>query len=181
MSRMLPYPATAGALLLLACSAPTPPTALTAAAGPPVTQPGPRTASLSGTWIGNRPQDGLLLEFAACGACAPPSRAVDVVVHMSDSDGALSGIATLTIREAPSAGCLAEPGCSPPAVGEVLTASVTGSVSAGGAVSMRWAAAPVTLDLQGAVFANRMSGTVVPADTSAPGGAAGGTWSITLR
>jgi len=41
-------------------------------AGAPASRPVPNssaTASLSGTWVGNRPGDGMVMNFSACGAC----------------------------------------------------------------------------------------------------------------
>jgi hypothetical protein len=163
--------------------------------GPPASTLAPNaspTASLSGIWVGNRPGDGMILSFSGCGDCTdvPLFAAADVALNVSDSSHALSGSATLTVREAPPAGCPAEPDCSHGRVGEVIPASVTGTVGAGGHVTMQWTAtlggggqvpAPILFDLEGAVFSNRMSGTATVTGPAVPGGSATGTWSVNLQ
>jgi hypothetical protein len=168
------------AWLSTACGAGTPgPSSGTPAAGPPLSNAAP-AASLSGTWIGSRPDDGMLMSFAGCGACgdAPSLSAGDLVLNVSDSNHALSGIATWTVREYPPSGW---------AVGEVISASVTGAVRAGGRVSMRWDATvgdgptSALFILEGSVRADTMSGTVVLTGGDVPGGSASGTWSARLQ
>jgi hypothetical protein len=170
----------AWAWLSTACGAGAPgPSLGTPAAGPPLSNAAP-AASLSGTWIGSRPDDGMVMNFAGCGACGDTtsSSAGNVVLNVSDSNHALSGIATWTVRESPPSGW---------AVGEVISASVTGSVRAGGRVSMRWDATvgdgptPALFILEGSVSANTMSGTVVLTGGGVPGGSASGTWSVKLQ
>lgn len=164
-------------------------------AGPPASTlapDAPPTASLSGIWVGKRPGDGMVVGFSGCGACGdtPSFNAADVALNVSDSSHTLSGNATLTVREAPPVGCPAEPDCSHGQVGEVIPASVTGTVGAGGHVTMQWTASfgvggqvptPVVFDLAGTVFSNRMSGTVVVTGGAVPGGSAKGTWSVNLQ
>ena len=142
------------------------------------------TASLSGTWVGVRPSEGMALSFSGCGACpdTPSFSAGDVILNISDSNHALSGNATVTIAEASVAGCPAEPDCNLGPVGEVIPASVTGAVTAGGRVTMRWEAPTAAVfTLEGTVSANRMSGTVILTGPAVPGGSANGTWSVRLR
>jgi hypothetical protein len=101
----------------------------------------------------------------------------------------LSGNATVTVTEAPPAGCPAEPECDHGPVGDVIAASVVGSVGSGGRVTMHWEAtvpgggAPALMmfALQGTVSANRMSGTVVLTGGGVAGASATGTWSVNLR
>jgi len=163
-------------------------------AGPPASTlaQAPPTASLSGIWVGNRPADGMVLSFSGCGACAgaPSSSAADVALNISDSSHALSGSATLTVREASTVGCPAQPECSHGPVGEVTAAGVIGSVGVGGRVTMQWTASmrnggpdpmPVLFTLEGTVSANRMSGAVILAGAGVPGGRADGTWSVDLQ
>ncbi len=138
----------------------------------PLTNTSP-TASLSGMWVGVRPGDGLALDFSGCGACAgtPPLSAGDVILNISDSNHALSGNATVTAAD-----------------GEVIPASVTGAVTAGARVAMRWEATlggdsptPGVFNLEGLVSANRMSGTLTLTGPAVSGGSANGTWSVRLR
>ena len=162
-------------------------TSTSPAVPPPTTMP--RSAgSLSGTWIGTRPGDGMTFAVPGCGACAgaSPLTAVDVVLNISDTSHTLTGNASLTVREAP-ADCPAGAECLL-RIGDVIPASVTGSVRVGARVAMQWTAtvggpAPTTLvlDLEGVVAANRMSGTVTSPGGGASGGSAPGTWSIGLR
>jgi len=156
----------------------------TSAAAPPPTTLARSAGSLSGNWTGTSPGDGMTLDLPGCGGCAGSSSlaALDVLLNISDTSHSLTGNATLTVRQAP-AQCPAAAHC-PLRAGDVIPASVTGSVGVGARVTMQWTAAiggpaPTTLvlDLEGVVAANHMSGTV-----SSPGGAsATGTWSISLR
>jgi hypothetical protein len=140
----------------------------------PLTNTSP-TASLSGLWVGVRPGDGIALDFSGCGTCAgtPPLSAGDVVLNISDSNHALSGNATVTSAD-----------------GEAIPASVTGAVTPGARVTMRWEATlgggeqsptAAVFTLEGTVSANRMSGTVILTGPAVPGGSADGTWSVRLR
>jgi hypothetical protein len=151
-----------------------PGSSLTARPTVPLTNTSP-TASLSGMWVGARPGDGIALDFSACGTCAgtPPLSAGDVVLTISDSDHALSGNATVATAD-----------------GEVIPTSVTGAVTAGARVTMRWEATlgsggqsptAAVFTLEGTVSANRMSGTVILTGPAVPGGSADGTWSVRLR
>jgi hypothetical protein len=135
---------------------------------------GPPTASLSGIWAGKPPAAGMVVSVSGCGACSgAPFSAADVVLNISDSSHSLSGSATLTVREGGT-------------IGEVIPASVTGSVGLAGRVTMQWNAttenggpAPVALFvLEGVVSASRMSGTVI---LTGGGVSADGTWSVTLQ
>ena len=142
--------------------------------GPPATTLAPNgspTASLSGIWAGKPPAAGMVVSVSGCGAWSgAPFSAADVVLNISDSSHSLSGNATLTVREGGS-------------IGEVIPASVTGSVGLAGRVTMQWKPttenAPIALFvLEGVVSANRMSGTVILTEG---GVAADGTWSVTLQ
>jgi hypothetical protein len=130
----------------------------------------------------------MTLEVPVCGACAGAASpiAVDIVLSISDTSHALTGNATLSVREAP-AQCPAGAEC-PLRVGDVIPASVTGSVGVGGRVAMQWtaavegpAAAALVLDLEGVVAANHMSGTLTGASGDISGGTVTGAWSIGLR
>jgi hypothetical protein len=147
---------------------------LTTRATVPLTNTSP-IASLSGMWVGVRPGDGIALDFSRCGTCAgtPPLSAGDVILTISDSNHALSGNATVTTAD-----------------GEVIPASVTGAVTAGGRVTMRWEATlgsggesptAAVFTLEGTVSANRMSGTLILTGPAVSGGTADGTWSVRLR
>ena len=140
----------------------------------PLTDTSP-TASLSGSWVGVHPDDGIALDFSGCGTCAgtPPLSAGDIILTMSNSGHALSGNATVATVD-----------------GEVIPASVTGAVTIGGHVDMRWEATlgsgaesptAAVFTLAGTVAANRMSGTVILSGPAVPGGSASGTWSVRLR
>ena len=142
--------------------------------GPPATTLAPNgspTASLSGIWAGKPPAAGMVVSVSGCGACSgAPFSTADVVLNISDSSHSLSGNATLTVREGGS-------------IGEVIPASVTGSVGLAGRVTMQWKPttenAPIALFvLEGVVSANRMSGTLILTDGSV---SADGTWSVTLQ
>lgn len=133
------------------------------------------TASLSGMWVGVRPGDGIALDFSSCGSCAgtPPLGAGDIVLNISDSNHALSGNVTVATED-----------------GAVIPASVTGVVTAGARVRMRWEATlgsggpsptAAVFTLEGTVAANRMSGTVILTGPAVPGGSGDGTWSVHLR
>ena len=157
--------------------------------GPPSTvppSPPPAAATLTGTWIGNRPTDGGFLTFTGCGLCTntPTSSGSDVVLNLSQSGSALSGSASLTVKEAPPAGCPAEPNCTQGPIGAVIEATVTGTVS-GTDVMMQWTGQPpggggsFTVILNGTVSGNRMSGTLNLTATS--GYPASGTWAVNLQ
>jgi hypothetical protein len=130
----------------------------------------------------------MTFDVPGCGACAgaSPLTAVDVVMNISDTSHTLTGNASLTVREAP-AECPAGVDCLP-RIGDVIPASVTGSVGVGARVAMQWTATvagpvPTTLvlNLEGVVAANRMSGTVTSPDGGASAGSGAGTWSVRLR
>jgi hypothetical protein len=159
----------------------------TSTAAPPATTMPRDAGSLSGTWIGSRPGDGMTLDVPGCEACAgaSPLTAMDVVMDISDTSHTLTGNASLTVREAP-AECPAGAACVL-RVGDVIPASVTGSVGVGARVAMQWTAtvggpAPtmLVLNLVGVVAANRMSGTVTSPGGGASAGSGAGTWSVRL-
>ena len=144
--------------------------------GPPASTLAPNgspTASLSGIWAGKPPAAGMVVGVSGCGACSgAPFSTADVVLNISDSSHSLSGNATLTVREGGT-------------IGEVIPASVTGSVGLAGRVTMQWkpttengGPAPIALVLEGVVSANRMSGTLILTEG---GVSADGTWSVTLQ
>jgi hypothetical protein len=135
--------------------------------------------SLTGTWAGNRP-DGISFTFAGCGACTttPTTSGSDVVLTLTQSGSALSGNATATIREAPPAGCAAEPNCNQGPVGDVMTGTVSGTVN-GANITMQWTllGGAAVATLTGTVAGNRMSGNVtLPSGPQNPG--ATGTWAL---
>ena len=150
--------------------------------GPPSSMLAPNaslTASLSGIWVGNRPANGMVVTLSGCGACTETLwfNAADLVMTVSDSSHALSGNATLTVRDG---------GVS----GEVVPVSVTGSVGPGGHVTMQWSAStknggqaptPALFALEGSVSANRMSGTLTLTGGGISAGSAVGTWSVNLQ
>jgi hypothetical protein len=135
--------------------------------------------SLTGTWAGNRP-DGITFMFAGCGACTttPTTSGSDVVLTLTQSGSALSGNATATIREAPPAGCAAEPNCNQGPVGGVMTATVSGTVN-GANITMQFTllGGAAVATLTGTVAGNRMSGNVtLPSGPQNP--SATGTWAL---
>jgi hypothetical protein len=162
-------------------STPAPPATTTPAGPPPTTLPAPSpppAATLTGTWVGNRPGDGMVLTFAGCGGCpnSPNGGASDMVLNLSQSGSALSGNLTLTTRESFPAGCPADPNCTKVVIGEVITYSITGTVS-GTSVTMQFTGASGTMS--GTVSGNRMTGNLT--GTSSDGTPITGTWSVNLQ
>ena len=163
--------------------APSPPP--TTIAGPPPTTPpapSPPPTTLAGTWAGSWPADGIQLTFNGCGFCTNPvNQGGDLVMTLTQSGNSLSGTATGTVRDAPPAGCPAEPNCNYGPVGMVSTFPITGTVT-GTTVSMQMlGTAPnqggtFTIDLNGTLSGNRMSGNANLNATGFP--SATGTWSL---
>ena len=160
-------------------SAPQGPPATTPPGAPPTSMPTPPpVASLSGTWIGNRPSDGMFLTFGGCGLCNTPNSAgFDMLLNLSQSGSTLSGNLVLTTREASPAGCPADPNCTKGPIGEVIPFSVTGTVS-GTSVTMQLTDGgpgnPAIMS--GTATGNRMMGSTT--GTANDGRPITGTWSV---
>jgi hypothetical protein len=153
-----------------------PPTTLPAPTPPPATD-------LSGTWIGNRPGDGMVLTWSFCSDLCPNtpiSSGVDMLLTLSQSGINLSGNLLLTTREAQPAGCAAAPNCTKGGIGEVTPFSVTGTVS-GTSVTMQLTdggpGSPAIMS--GTATGNRMTGSLT--GTANNGASITGTWSVNLQ
>ena len=148
-----------------------PPTTLPPASPPPA-------ASLSGTWAGNHPGDGMLLIFSGCSVCpnTPATSGTDMLLNLTQSGSALSGDVFLTLRE-DSPGSCAAGSCSENPIGEVVPFSITGTVS-GTSVTMQMTGGEPTgtITLNGTVTDNRMSGTLTGSDEG--GRTITGTWAV---
>ena len=157
-----------------------PPTTLPAP--PPTTLPAPTpppAASLTGTWIGNRPGDGMVLTWSFCSDLCPNtpiSAGLDMLLNLSQSGSTLSGNLVLTVREASPVGCPADPNCTKGPIGEVTPFSVTGTVS-GTSVTLQLVGEPGILN--GTVTGNRMTGSLT--GTANNGASITGTWSVNLQ
>jgi hypothetical protein len=164
-----------------------PPT--TPAGPPPTPAPAPTpspAANLSGTWVGNWPTDGLQMTFVGCGFCTntPTNQGSDAVLNLSQSGNSLSGDGTGTVRDAPPAGCPAEPNCNWGPVGNVTPFSVAGTVNGTSVTMQLTGTAPgqggtFLIVLSGTVAGNRMSGAATFTSTNSPSGS--GTWSLNLQ
>ena len=150
---------------------PAPPTTTPPAAPPPTTQPPapPPAATLTGRWVGTRPSDGLFFDNLECGGANGPvcMCGLDMVLDLVQSGNSLSGSADNTIRENPGVPC-PNPGpsgaCTCGAIGETLTAAVTGSVN-GASVTMQWTSPTDTggiavFNFNGTLVGTRMAGTL---------------------
>ena len=157
-----------------------PPTTLPAP--PPTTLPAPTpppSASLTGTWIGNRPGDGMVLTWSFCSDLCPNtpiSAGLDMLLTLSQSGSNLSGNLLLTIREAQPSGCAADPSCTKGPIGEVVSFSMAGTVS-GTSVTLQFVGEPAILN--GTVTGNRMTGSLT--GTANNGASMTGTWSVNLQ
>jgi hypothetical protein len=128
----------------------------------------------------------MLLTFAGCGQCNTPTpQGSDLVLNLSQSGSALSGSGSMTVTEAPPAGCAADPNCNQGPIGLVIPLAVTGTVS-GSTVAMQWSGTvpgptgiSFVINATGTVAGNRMSGTATFTSPSVP--TAQGTWAVNLQ
>jgi len=164
-------------------STPSPPPTTVPAGPPPTTlATPPPPASLTGTWVGNRPADGLDLS-TGCGSGVQCDCGLDTVLELVQSGDSLSGSVVNTIKENPPTAC-GDPGpsgaCNCGEIGELLSGTVTGGSVSGATVTMQWLVPQDNGSIglfvfNGTLAGDRMSGTMMGTGEQS---ITSGTWAV---